>query len=368
MNAPHRDTTVAGVRPAVAGLAAYRPGKGAAQAEVEHGITEAIKLASNENPFPPIPAVVRAVEEAASGVNRYPDHRATALRERLADWVGVEPEQVAVGCGSVGLLQQLCLTFVDPGDEVVYPWLSFEAYPVCVKMMGGVPVNPPLVDHAFDMAGVAAAVTDKTKMVLLATPNNPTGTAISTAQVADLLAAIDDDVIVLVDEAYREFNDPALGDPVADLTPDHPNLVVTRTFSKAYGLAGLRVGYAVCEPGIVREIDKILLPFAVNGAAQAAALAAIDSLDQIQPTIDELLGERTRLVDELTAAGWSLPPANANFVYLATGDRTDEVYLGLEREGVVTRPFSGQGIRVTVGTRAENDRFLATLDRVARTN
>jgi histidinol-phosphate aminotransferase len=357
--------TFASVRPAIAGLAAYRPGKGAAQAEQEHGITEAIKLASNENPFPPIPAVTAAVQAAAAGVNRYPDHRATELRTRLADWVGVTPEQVAVGCGSVGLLQQLCLTFVDPGDEVVYPWLSFEAYPVCVKMMGGVPVNPPLVDHAFDMDAVAAAVNERTKMVLLATPNNPTGTAISTAQVAALLDRIPDDVIVLVDEAYREFADPALGDPVADLVPNHRNLVVTRTFSKAYGLAGLRIGYAVCDPEIVLEIDKILLPFAVNALAQAAALAALDSLEEIQPKIDALLAERSRLVAELESAGWKLPPAEANFVYLPTGERTDQIYLDLERRGVVTRPFAGQGIRVTIGTRAENDRFLGTLAEVA---
>ena len=354
-----------GVRPAIAALAAYRPGKGAAQAEEEHGITEAIKLASNENPFPPVPAVAAAIAEAATGVNRYPDHRATELRARLADWVGVTPEQVAVGCGSVGLLQQLCLTFVDPGDEVVYPWLSFEAYPVCVKMMGGVPVNPPLVDHAFDMEAVAEAVGPATKMVLLATPNNPTGTAISTEQVARLVEAISDEVIVVVDEAYREFADPALGDPVADLVPHHPNVVVTRTFSKAYGLAGLRVGYAVCDPAIVAEIDKILLPFAVNGLAQAAALAALDALDEIQPRIDALLAERTRLAKELEGAGWALPPAQANFVYLATGERTDELYLGLERAGVVTRPFSGQGIRVTVGTETENDRFLRTLAELA---
>lgn len=355
------------VRPAIAGLAAYRPGKGAAQAEQEHGITEAIKLASNENPFPPAPAIRRAIEAAAGGVNRYPDHRASELRAALAGWVGVTPEQVAVGCGSVGLLQQLCLTFVDPGDEVVYPWLSFEAYPVCVKMMGGVPVNPPLVDHAFDMDAVAEAVTERTRMVLLATPNNPTGTAISTDAIARLLDRIPADVLVLVDEAYREFADPALGDPVAELIPHHHNLVVTRTFSKAYGLAGLRVGYAVCDPEIVAEIDKILLPFAVNTTAQAAALAALGALDEIQPTIDLLLAERARLVHELEGAGWKLPPAQANFVYLATGDRTDEIYLALERQGVVTRPFSGQGIRVTVGTEAENSRFLNTLAQIQQT-
>jgi histidinol-phosphate aminotransferase len=162
--------TIGKVRPAVQGLASYRPGKGAAQAEEEHGITNAIKLASNENPFAPVPSVAKAIEQAATGVNRYGDHRATELRAALAEWVGVDAAQVAVGCGSVGLLQQLCLTYVDPGDEVVYPWLSFEAYPVAVKMMSGVPVNPPLVDHSFDMAAVADAVNERTKLILLATP------------------------------------------------------------------------------------------------------------------------------------------------------------------------------------------------------
>jgi histidinol-phosphate aminotransferase len=348
------------VRPAIHGLAAYRPGKGKAQAEEEHGITDAIKLASNENPYAPVPSVVAAIEAAASGTNRYADHRATELRAALARWVGVDPEQVAVGCGSVGILQQLCLTYLDPGDEAVYPWLSFEAYPVYVKMMGATPVNPPLVDHRFDMEAVAAAVTDRTKLVLLATPNNPTGTALTTEQIATLLDAIPNNVIVLVDEAYREFADPALGDPVTDLLPNHRNLVITRTFSKAYGLAGLRVGYAITDPEIVLEIDKILLPFAVNAVGQAAALAALNALDEIQPKINQILSERDRVVKALDDAGWRLPPAEANFVYLPTGERTDEIHLGLEQRGVVTRPFSGDGIRVTIGTVEENDRFLDT--------
>ncbi len=357
--------TIGKVRPAVQGLAAYRPGKGAAQAEEEHGITDAIKLASNENPYAPVPAVVKAVQEAATGVNRYGDHRATELRAALAEWVGVQPEQVAVGCGSVGLLQQLCLTYIDPGDEAVFPWLSFEAYPVAVKMMGGVPINPPLVDHAFDMAAVADAVNERTKLVLLATPNNPTGTAITTEDIATLLAKIPNNVVVLVDEAYREFADPKLGDPVTDLLSDHRNLVITRTFSKAYGMAGLRVGYAITDPEIVSEMDKILLPFAVNNAAQAGALAAMASLDEIQPKIDQILTERSRVIETLTQAGWALPPAEANFVYLATGEQTDEVCVALERQGVVTRPFSGDGIRVTIGTVEENDRFMNTLNSVA---
>lgn len=348
------------VRPAIQGLAPYRPGKAAAQAEEEHGITEAIKLASNENPYAPVPAVVEAVRHAADGVNRYGDHRATALRAALAERIGVDVEQVTVGCGSVGLLQQVCLTFVDPGDEVVYPWLSFEAYPVCTKMMGGVPVNPPLVDHAFDMEAVTQAVTDHTKLVLLATPNNPTGTAITTDDIARLLTRIPNNIVVVIDEAYREFADPALGDPVTDLLPDHRNLVVTRTFSKAYGMAGLRVGYAITDPAIVAEIDKILVPFSVNNLGQAGALAALEAYDEIRPKLDGIMAERSRVIERLTEAGWALPSAEGNFVYIPTGEETDKIYLELERQGVVTRPFSGAGIRVTIGTPEENDRFLET--------
>lgn len=358
--------SVGKVRPSVAALAAYRPGKGTKQAEAEHGIADAIKLASNENPYDPVPAVLEAVRAASSGVNRYADHRALELRQTLATWLGVDAEQVAVGCGSVGLIQQLCLTYVDPGDEVVYPWISFEAYPVCVKMMGGVGICPPLVDHAFDMDAVAAAVTDKTKLIFLATPNNPTGTAISTSQIAALLDSIPDDVIVVVDEAYREFCDPRFGDPVQDLLSKYPNVVVTRTFSKAYGLAGLRVGYAVAHPDVVAEIDKILLPFAVNAAAQAGALAALGSLDEIQAKVDVLLVERSRIVHALTTAGWNLPEAQANFVYLPLGEHASKIGLELEKRGVVVRPFAGEGLRVTVGTPAENDRFLASLAEVAR--
>ncbi len=354
------------VRPSIQALAPYRPGKGAAQAEQEHGITGAIKLASNENPYAPVPAVAAAIADAAGTANRYGDHRANELRSALAGWIGVETERITVGCGSVGLLQQLCLTYLDPGDEAVYPWLSFEAYPVCVKMMGATPVTPPLVDHRFDMAAVADAVTDRTKLVLLATPNNPTGTAVSTEEIATLLGAIPDDVVVLVDEAYREFADPGLGDPVTDLLPHHRNLMITRTFSKAYGLAGLRIGYAITDPDIVAEIDKVLLAFAVNSAGQAAAMAALDALDDIKPNIDRILAERARVVTALGDAGWKLPPAEANFVYLPTGDRTDEICLALERRGVVTRPFSGDGLRVTIGSEAENQRFLDTLAEVAK--
>ncbi len=358
--------SVGRIRPSVHALPAYRPGKAAVQAEQEHGISNAIKLASNENPYSPVPAVVAAVQAAAAGINRYPDHLAVALRQAVSEWVGVAREQVTAGCGSVGLLRQICMAYIDPGDEAVYPWISFEAYPISVTTMGGVPVTTALIDHAFDLGAVAEAVTERTKLVLLATPNNPTGTAVSTTAIGELLQRIPDDVVVLIDEAYREFADPALGDPVVDLLPRHRNAVVFRTFSKAYGLAGLRCGYAIGDPEIIVDIDKLLLPFTVNQLAQVAALAAIEAADEIRPGIELLIGERTRVVNALSGSGWKLPDAQANFVYLPLGERTETMYLDLERQGVVTRPFPGEGIRITIGSPEENDRFLATLAKVAQ--
>jgi histidinol-phosphate aminotransferase len=352
-------------RPAVELMPAYRPGKGAAQAEAEHGITHAIKLASNENPLPPIPSILSAVAAAAAGANRYADHRATAVRQRMAEWLGVGVESVTVGAGSVGLLQQVFLTYVDPGDEVVYPWRSFEVYPVYTQLMAGRAVTTPLTAaHAFDLDAVAAAVTERTKLVLLATPNNPTGTALSTAEMAALVGGISTDTIVVIDEAYREFLDPALGDPVRDLVPRFPNVLVTRTFSKAQGLAGIRVGYAIGHPDVITAIDKTLFPFAVNALAQAAAIAAVDASEEIAARVADIKSERARVIAALTATGWQLPDAQANFVYLPIGARTDEVYLELERRGVVTRPFAGEGIRVTISTADDNDRFLRTLSEV----
>jgi histidinol-phosphate aminotransferase len=348
-------------RSAVDALPAYRPGKAAAQAEEEHGITNAIKLASNETPWGPLPSVAAALAESIDGINRYADHRASALRARIATWIGAEPSQVTVGCGSVGLLQQLVLTYVDPGDEVVYPWRSFEVYPVYTQLVAGRAVTTELRSATFDLDAVRDAVTDKTKLVLLANPNNPTGTALPMDQFGELLSSIPSDVIVTIDEAYREFMDPDLGDPVTDLLPQFPNLVVLRTFSKAQGLAALRVGYAVAHPDVIETIDKTLFPFAVNGLAQVAAIASIDAHDEVMARVEQVKAERTRVRNELTERGYVIPDAQANFVWLPLGPRTDEVYLELEKAGVVTRPFPGEGIRVTIGTPEENDRFLRSL-------
>ena len=356
------DPTLPPPRPAVDSLPAYRPGKDAAQAETEHGITGAIKLASNENPDAPLASIVEAVTAAASRANRYADHRATALRERIGAWLGVATESVTIGAGSVGLLQQLFLTYIDPGDVVVYPWRSFEVYPIYTRLMGGVARTTPLTGaHAFDLDALIGAIDADTRMVVLATPNNPTGTALRTSELRNLLEHVAPTTVVVVDEAYREFLDPSYGDPVRELLPDHPNVVVTRTMSKAHGLAGLRVGYAIGHPAVIASIDKTLFPFAVSGPAQAAALAAIDAEAEIALRVQTILAERARVIAALTDDGWVLPDAQANFVYLPLAERTDAVHLALERSGVVTRPFTGEGIRVTIGSASENDRFLTAL-------
>lgn len=347
------------VRPAVASLAGYRPGKAASQVEDEHGIADAIKLASNENPWPPVPEIHRAIVDAVSGVNRYADNNATDVRRAIAKWIGVDSERVTVGCGSSGLLQQLFMTYVDPGDDVVFPWPSFEIYPVFSTLFDANQIRVPLVDHAFDLEAVRAAVTDTTKLVFLATPNNPTGTPVSMADVATLLDAIPDDVIVVIDEAYREFSDPAFGDPVVDLQPVYDNVVVTRTFSKAFGLAGLRSGYGVAHPDIVRELDKVRLAFSVNNLAQAGMLAAIDHEAAAMENVQVLLRERSRMVDELDAAGVEQVPTQANFIFVPTGDATETIALSMEKQGVVTRPFPGYGLRITIGSPEQNDRWLA---------
>lgn len=354
-------------RRVVADLPAYRPGKGAKQAEVEHGISDAIKLASNENPSEPLEPIVAAVCAAARGLNRYADHRATAVREALAAKLGVDLERVTVGNGSVGLLQQVALTYLDDGDEALYPWRSFEAYPIYTALAGAESVQIPLApDLGFDVDRLIDAATPRTRVVFLSTPNNPTGVAMTTKEIGALVTGLPDDVIVVVDEAYREFLDPGFGDPIAELVPRHPNVLVMRTFSKAHALAGLRVGYAVGDPDVITNIDKTLVPFAVNALAQAAALAALEHEEMIAGQVRTILAERARVEVELAADGWELPNHQTNFVYLTLGDRTDDVTFELERRGVVVRPFSGEGIRVTIGTPSQNDRFLTALRDVAQ--
>ena len=351
-------------RAVVDGLPQYKPGKSAAQAEEEHQIVEAIKLASNEISYGPLPSVASAIADHIVSATRYPDHRGLELRDALATRLGVDLDQVTVGCGSVGLLQQLFLAYVDAGDEVVYPWRSFEVHPVFSAIADASAVTVPLDGQQFDLDAVADAVTPATKLVILSTPNNPTGTVCTTAEILALLERVPSDVVVVIDEAYREFvTDPTVEDPIATILPRYANAVVFRTFSKAYGLANLRVGYAIGHPDVIGALDKVALPFLVNGLAQVAALASLtdEAAGELAARVDEVIAERERVADALEAAGWAVTRGQANFVWMPVGPDAVPLCQRLEAAGVVTRPFEGEGIRVTIGSPAENDRFLAAI-------
>ncbi len=319
------------------------------------------KLSSNESPYPPLPSVLEAIADAAQHTNRYPDLAASAVVQALADKLDVPAEHVVVGCGSVGVATQLVEAFAGPGDEVVYAWRSFEAYPIIVQVAGATAVPVPLTSGAVhDLDAMAAAITPRTRVVLVCNPNNPTGTAVHRAPLEAFLDAVPSDCLVVLDEAYREFNrDPDVPDAIT-LYRDRPNVAVLRTFSKAYGLAGLRVGYAVAHPDVADAIRMTSVPFAVSSIAQAAAVASLRPVaeHELLERVDTTVAERTRVSAALRAAGWHIPDSEANFVWLATGQATERSAAACAEAGVVVRPFAGEGLRVTIGEPEANDIFL----------
>jgi len=326
-------------------------------------IPEAIKLSSNETPYPPLPYVIERAARAAAQGNRYPDASSAELIAALAKRYAVAPEQVAVGCGSVSLLTQLVQAAADAGDEVIYAWRSFEAYPIIAAVAGATSVQVPLsADHRHDLDAMAAAISDRTRVIMVCNPNNPTGTTVTEDELRAFLATVPSDVVVALDEAYREYvTDPAVPDGLT-LLADFPNLVVFRTFSKAYGLAGFRVGYAIAaDPAIATALQQTQIPFAVTTISQQAALASLEepALEQLNQRVTETVTERVRLRDELVALGYEVPASQANFLWFPLGRGTVEWARGCEEQGVIVRPFAGDGARVTVSSRAENDRFLA---------
>jgi histidinol-phosphate aminotransferase len=340
------------IRPDLATLPAYVPGR---------AIPGLVKLASNEVALPPTPPVLAAVAEAAASGNRYPDLAVVGLTERLSAGLGVGSERIAVGCGSVSLCQQLvAATCLGPDDEVVYAWRSFEAYPIVTQIGGAQRVTVPLdADFRHDVDAMAAAVTPRTRLVFVCSPNNPTGTVVTRAELERLLAAVGPDVLVALDEAYHEYvTDPDAVDGLP-LLDAHPNLIVLRTFSKAYRLAALRVGYAVGAREVITALRKVCSPFSVNTLAQAAAVAALDDAAALLATCADTVGERVRVRDALVAAGYTVPPTQANFVWVALGENTAAFAAHCMEHKVVVRPFVNDGCRVTVSTPEENDQFLA---------
>jgi histidinol-phosphate aminotransferase len=322
-----------------------------------------IKLASNEVPYGPLPGVVEAITEAAANSHRYPDLGALALRDDLARRLGVDPARVATGCGSVALAEHLAQATCHDGDEIVYAWRSFEAYPIIAATSGATGVRVPnTATHEHDLPAMLAAVTDRTRLVFVCNPNNPTGTAARTAELDAFLDGVPDDVLVVLDEAYREFVvDPDVPDGLVRYG-DQPNVAVLRTMSKAWGLAGMRIGYLVAQPRVADAVRKVTTPFSTSVVAQAAAAAALRADAEMSRRAALVVAERDRVEAALGKLFDDVPPSQANFVWLPLGERAVAFAAACEEAGIIVRPFAGDGVRITIGTPEENDALLSAID------
>lgn len=339
------------VRADIAEIPSYIPGK---------RLADALKLSSNEVTHPPLPAAVAAMAEAAAAANRYPDMGATDLIHAIAKHLKLRPEQVAVGCGSSALCQQLVQITCTTGDEVVFPWRSFEAYPIFARVAGATPRPVPLTaDHRVDLPALAAAITPATRLVFVCNPNNPTGTTITKREFEEFMAVVPPTTLVALDEAYFEFvrtQDTPMG---TEVVVKHENVVALRTFSKAYGLAGVRVGYAFGNPAIIAALNKVAIPFGVNAVAQAGAIASLAGAAQLLERTNETVSERDRVTRAIGAI-----PSEANFVWLPTETATT-LAQQLANQGVIVRAFP-EGVRITVTDHAEANRFLAAWNSITQ--
>ena len=349
------------LRNELVGLPVYVPGK---------SVPGSIKLASNETVHGPLPSVRAAIERAVAVVNRYPDNASVDLKAALAMHLGsdVAPEHIAVGSGSATLCQQLVQISAAAGDEVMIGWRSFECYLPVIQVSGATAVKVPLTDHTHDLDAMLAAVTDRTRLIFVCNPNNPTSTVVAPDALTRFVEAVPPRVLIAIDEAYVEYIRDGMLPNSLELALNRSNVVVLRTFSKAYGLAGLRVGYAVGHPDLITALDKVVMPFAVTNVAQAAAIASLEASDELMARTDALVVERTRVGAALRDAGFELPPSQANFVWLPLGERAMDFTEQAADAHLVVRPFVDEGVRVTIGAPAENDALLHfARDWIART-
>ena len=368
------ESTSIPVRPVFDTLPSYAAGKPPAPVE---GLTR-YKLSSNENPLGPVPEVARVLAEF-DAVHRYPDPLSTALRTALAGQLGVDAEDIVTGAGSLGALNQIIKTFAGVNadgvqDEVIYAWRSFEAYPILVGIMGARSVQVPnLPNGAHDLDAMAAAVTDRTRLILVCTPNNPTGPAVTESQIRSFLAKVPATVPVVIDEAYFEFcaassipegEEPPLNG--LDIYRDYPNVIILRTFSKAQGLAGLRVGYSISHPQITRHLRVAATPFAVSALAERAAVASIEHQEAVMARVSHIVAERERVTARLRELGYEFPGTYANFVWLPLGERTGEFVDLMNRNALSVRAFGSEGVRVSIGEVEANDRFLSLCELFAQ--
>ncbi|MDA8390436.1 MAG: histidinol-phosphate transaminase [Gammaproteobacteria bacterium] len=355
--------------PGVRTLVPYEPGKPLEELERELGIKDAVKLASNENPYGPSPAALAAIAGTMGAAARYPDGGGFALKRALARHLDLEPARITLGNGSNDVLELIARTFLAPGEMALCDAYAFAVYPIVVRAAGAQMITIPSRDFAHDMEAMAAALSPAVRIVFLANPNNPTGTSFGQAALARFLAACPATTLVVLDEAYCEYvDDPDYPDS-RSLLHRHDNLIVVRTFSKAYGLAGLRVGYGLSSAALAGLMNRVRQPFNVSTAAQAAAVAALADQDYMRMVVARSNEAREAMRAQLAARGLPVLPSAGNFLCVEVGDG-GAFYQALLRRGVIVRPLGPYGmsrhIRVTMGTPAENDRFLQALDAVTQ--
>jgi histidinol-phosphate aminotransferase len=354
------------VKPHILALEPYPPGKPIEELERELGIEGAIKLASNENPLGPSPRAVAALREALEGVHRYPDGASFALRHKLASRLDVGTEQLVFGAGADEILELLAKVLLGPGDEVVFGWPSFAMYPIVVQGMGATAVPVKLTpDWVHDFSAMAKAVTDRTRLVLVCNPNNPTGTSVGKRDLDRFIDGLPSDVVVAVDEAYRDFAQRDDFPDAIDAVRRRPGTIALRTFSKIVGLAGLRIGYGVADPELAGYLERARHPFNVSRLAEVAAAAALDDYEHIDRTRRLTREGIAYLTRELTALGIEVWPSDANFLLARAGEDVAERLL---REGVIVRPLAGFGmpefVRISIGLPEENERLVKSLRRL----
>jgi histidinol-phosphate aminotransferase len=346
------------LRPEIVALPAYRQGPPA---------PGGFKLSSNENPSDPLPGVLAAVGLASRGLHRYPESAASGIMERLAaDW-GVTPDEVIVAAGSVALLMQFTTAAAGHGDEVVFAWRSFEVYPWMTVLPGATAVPVPLtVDHRHDLPAMAAAVTDRTRLVLVCSPNNPTSTVVTKEEFAAFMASVPRDLLVILDEAYAEFVSDESAVDGRELVGRYPNLVILRTFSKAYGLAGLRIGYGIGPAAVLAAARTTTVPLSLTDPAQVAAVASLERGDELRRRVEQLSARRDGIVETLRKEGIdSVPRPHGNFLWVPAGKHTAEALEIFSRHGVIARGYAPDGVRLTIGEEESVQPVLAALREIA---
>ncbi|HEY8500545.1 MAG TPA: histidinol-phosphate transaminase [Clostridia bacterium] len=345
-------------------ISPYVPGKPISDVQRELGLTNVIKLASNENPFGCSPKVKQAIAEGLPEINLYPDGNATLLRESLAKHHGLDPEQFVFGAGSNEIISFIAQLFLDPGDESIYPEPSFVWYDTAVKAAGATPVIIPLKDFTIDLDAMKNAITEKTRIIWICNPNNPTGTIITGAQQEEFLDAAPPNVVVALDEAYYEY---AKGEDYPESVPllkKYPNIIVLRTFSKAYGLASLRVGYGMASPEIISYLNRLRPPFNINTLAQKAAIAALEDQSFVRHAVSETKKGLLALYDAFDKLGLKYVKSHANFIWVETPYQSGEIFQMLLRKGVIVRPFMKNWLRITAGTEEENRILVKSLEEI----